>query len=159
MGRRIMQIRSSVQAVIIKNEKILTVKKVAYDNKIMYILPGGGQEHGETLKEAVVRKCLEESGLQVEAKELLHVSEYIGKNHQHAEWDSHIHVVVHHFLCSIKDESGFNKGVETDPEQVALEWLPLGELSSYPFYPSKIIPHLINDIHHAKTQVYVGDMG
>ncbi|MFS0673562.1 NUDIX domain-containing protein [Ornithinibacillus sp. 179-J 7C1 HS] len=154
-----MQIRSSVQAVIVKNEKVLTVKKVAYDNKTMYILPGGGQEHGETLKEAVVRECMEETGLIVEAKELLYVSEYIGKNHQHAEWDSHVHVVAHLFLCSIIDEKGFNKGSETDPEQVALEWLPIVELSNYEFYPSKIIPHLINGIRNEKTQVYVGDMG
>lgn len=154
-----MQIRSSVQAVIVKDEKILTVKKIAYDNKTMYILPGGGQEHGETLKEAVIRECLEETGLNVEAKELLYVSEYIGKNHQHAEWDSHIHVVVHLFLCSIIDESGFDKGIETDPEQVSLDWLPLEELSNYEFYPQKIIPHLINGIHNEKTQVYVGDMG
>jgi 8-oxo-dGTP diphosphatase len=154
-----MQIRSSVQAVIVKRGKILTIKKVAYDNKTMYILPGGGQEHGETLKEAVVRECMEETGLLVEAEELLYVSEYIGKNHQHAEWDSHIHVVVHLFLCSIIDESGFNKGIETDPEQVALEWLPLEELSSYEFYPYKIIPHLTNGISNKKTQVYVGDMG
>ncbi|WP_026909290.1 NUDIX domain-containing protein [Paucisalibacillus globulus] len=154
-----MEIRSSVQAVIVKREKILTVKKVTYDNKTMYILPGGGQEHGETLKEAVVRECKEETGLLVEAKELLYVSEYIGKNHEHAEWDSHIHVVVHLFLCSIIDESAFNKGIETDPEQVALEWLPLEKLSTYEFYPYKIIPHLTNGISNKKTQVYVGDMG
>ncbi len=154
-----MRIRSSVQAVVIKNEKILTVKKIAYDNKTMYILPGGGQKHGETLKEAVVRECLEETGLIVEPKELLHVSEYIGKNHQHVEWDSHVHVVTHLFLCSIIDESGFNKGIEIDPEQVSIEWLPLEELFSYEFYPSKIIPDLINSIRNVKTQVYVGDMG
>jgi hypothetical protein len=86
---RNIKIRSSVQAVVIKNRKILCVKKYAY-NKLMYILPGGGQVHGETLKEAVIRECLEETGIQVEAKELLYVQEYIGKNHEHAKWDSHI---------------------------------------------------------------------
>ena len=128
-----MRIRSSVQAIVVKDDKILTVKKVAYDNKTMYILPGGGQEHGETLKEAVVRECLEETGLLVEAEKLLYVSEYIGKNHQHANWDSHVHVVGHLFLCKIVDESCFNKGIEPDSEQVALEWLPLKALSNYPF--------------------------
>lgn len=77
-----MKLRSSVQAVVVKDQKILTVKKIAYNNKTMYILPGGGQDLGETLEEAVTRECLEETGVMVEANELLYVSEYIGKNHR-----------------------------------------------------------------------------
>ncbi|WP_231687036.1 hypothetical protein [Bacillus sp. JCM 19034] len=47
---------------------------------------------------------MEETGLNVEAKEIWNVSIYIGENHQHAEWDSHVHVVVHLFFCSIIDD-------------------------------------------------------
>lgn len=73
-----MKIRSSVQAIIIHEGKLLTLKKYDY-NKFMNILPGGGQEPGETLKEAVIRECREEIGVKVEVNELLFVSEYIGK--------------------------------------------------------------------------------
>ncbi|GGA60444.1 NUDIX domain-containing protein [Ornithinibacillus halotolerans] len=154
-----MQIRSSVQAVIVMDDNILTIKKRAYDNKTMYILPGGGQEHGETLRDAVIRECVEETGLIVEPKELLFVSEYIGKNHQHAAWDAHVHVVVHLFRCSLVDESGFNQGTEQDAEQVSLEWIPLDKLSSYDFYPKKIVPSLISALRQEHTPEYVGDMG
>ncbi|WP_246521350.1 NUDIX domain-containing protein [Ornithinibacillus massiliensis] len=68
-----MKIRSSVQAIIINEGKLLTVKKYDY-NKFMNILPGGGQEPGETLKEAVIRECREEIGVKVEVNELLFVS-------------------------------------------------------------------------------------
>lgn len=80
-GNRI-KIRSSVQTVIISENKVLSVKKFDY-NKFMNILPGGGQEPGETLKDAVICECLEEIGVKVKVKELLFVSEYIGKNHEH----------------------------------------------------------------------------
>jgi 8-oxo-dGTP diphosphatase len=160
IGGEKLKIRSSVQAIIIKDQKVLTVKKIAYNNKTMYTLPGGGQEHGETLKEAVVRECIEETGITVEAKELLFVSEYIGKNHEHAKWDSHVHVVVHLFACTILDESGFGKGIDADSEQVALEWIPLEELSVHEFYPKAIIPYLIKfGTSDELAQVYVGDMG
>jgi hypothetical protein len=43
---------------------------------------------------------------------------------------------------------------------VALEWLPLDQLSAFDFYPKAIIPHLVNYfIRNEKTKVYVGGMG
>lgn len=155
-----MKIRSSVQAVIIRENQILTIKKYDY-NKFMNILPGGGQEPGETLKEAVVRECLEETGLKVQAGELLFVSEYIGKNHEHAEWDSNVHVVVHLFECLYPDDdSSFGKGTEFDPDQLGFEWLPLENLQNTNLYPKAIIPFLTEyGLRNRKSVTYVGDMG
>ncbi len=44
-----MKIRSSVNALIIEDSKVLTIKKIDGEN-FEYILPGGGQEFGETLE-------------------------------------------------------------------------------------------------------------
>lgn len=134
-------------------------KKYAY-NKPMYILPGSGQKHGETLKEAVARECFEETGITVAANEFLYVQKYIGKNHGHAKWDANIHVVAHLFTCKIVEESSFSKGTQTDADQIGIEWLPLEKLSNYEFYPKAMIPHLQNyGIFNEKHQMYVGDMG
>ena len=43
-----LSIRNSAKAVIVKDEKLLTVK-IQENGGIYYILPGGGQEHGENL--------------------------------------------------------------------------------------------------------------
>lgn len=128
----------------------------------MNILPGGGQKPGETLKEAVVRECLEETGLKVQAGELLFVSdEYIGKNHEHAEWDRNVHVVVHLFECLYPDDDrSFGEGTEFDPDQLELEWLPLEDLLNTNLYPKAIIPFLTEyGLQSRKSAIYVGDMG
>ena len=52
-------IRNSAKAVIIQNEKILLTKNKD-DFGFFYLFPGGGQDHGEELKDAVKRECLEE---------------------------------------------------------------------------------------------------
>ena len=44
-----------------------------------YLLPGGGQNHGETLKECLIRECYEELGVHVRVQKLLCTREYIGK--------------------------------------------------------------------------------
>lgn len=52
-------IRNSAKAIIMEDEKILlTVNKD--DAGLFYLCPGGGQEHSESLRQAVIRECLEE---------------------------------------------------------------------------------------------------
>mgnify|MGYP001246774977 FL=1 len=52
-------IRTAARALIILDKKVLTIK-MCDKTGIFYILPGGGQRHGESLTDALIRECLEE---------------------------------------------------------------------------------------------------
>lgn len=51
-------IRNSAKAIIIEDGKILFTKNKT-ENGLFYLLPGGGQEHDETLVEALKREWLD----------------------------------------------------------------------------------------------------
>ena len=104
---------------------------------VFYILPGGGQNHGETLKEGLKRECLEEIGTEVEVGELLYVREYIGKNHEFRQAHRAFHQVENVFRCVLPDPDSIGPGTELDKKQVGIEWLPRYE--SYNNYPNKAI--------------------
>lgn len=61
-------IRSSVCAMITRNNEILTIKKQEEENAIIFIMPGGGQEFGETLLEALRREVREEVGASIKTR-------------------------------------------------------------------------------------------
>lgn len=59
-----------VRAIIVKENKILLINRVKKDDNY-WVFPGGGIEPGEDKKDAVVRECKEELGLDVEIKDLV----------------------------------------------------------------------------------------
>ncbi|WP_054027691.1 NUDIX domain-containing protein [Bacillus sp. FJAT-28004] len=73
-----MNVRSSVKGIVIKNNKLLTIKKHDDVFDVDYTLPGGGQEHGENLLEAIQREFLEEVGCLIKVKQFVFLREYIG---------------------------------------------------------------------------------
>ncbi|MFS0667932.1 NUDIX domain-containing protein [Peribacillus frigoritolerans] len=80
--------------------KILLTKNQD-DEGYFYLFPGGGQEHGETIHNALLRECMEEVGEEVEIGELLHIREYIGKNQEHSSFDFHVHQVEYYFVSNL----------------------------------------------------------
>lgn len=61
--------RISSRAVIIENEKVLTMFRRKIKDGIAieyYVLPGGGQENDETLQENVIRELKEEMNVDIE---------------------------------------------------------------------------------------------
>jgi ADP-ribose pyrophosphatase len=156
-----MRVRVGVQAVIMENHKILAIKKRDDDSgDAYYILPGGKQEFGETLEQAVCREVFEEAGIAVDVDELLFLREYIGTNHENAETDQHLHIVSPIFLCSIKPGNGLPfTPSNPDPDQIGIEWIPVHELVNRRFYPKELVPHLIAVAHGNKPdRCYVGDI-
>lgn len=154
-----MRIRNSAKAVIIQDSKVLLTKNKDEEG-FFYLFPGGGQEHGEALMETVKRECIEEIGEDVEVKDLLHVREYIGKNHEHADYDNDLHQVEYYFVCTIlEDQNPPLIPSNPDTYQVGIEWLPLQNLMDHRIYPRgirKSIQALGDD--NRTSPVYLGDI-
>ncbi|MEA3238227.1 MAG: NUDIX domain-containing protein, partial [Candidatus Bipolaricaulota bacterium] len=93
-------IRNSAKAIIIEDDRILLTRNRNNAGEF-YLLPGGGQRHGESLSEALVRECLEEIGVRVSVGNLLLVRDYISAHHEFASEDANAHQVEFMFRCRI----------------------------------------------------------
>ena len=60
-----MGVRSCAKAIVVHDGRLLLNRCRDEANGAYHALPGGGQNPGETLEEAVVRECREETGYQV----------------------------------------------------------------------------------------------
>lgn len=96
-----MYLRNSVKAIIVEDGKILCIK-CKDDWGFFYLLPGGGQEPGETLPDALTRECLEEIGTKVTVGDLVFVRDYISANHEFAEYESEVHQVELMFIVTFQ---------------------------------------------------------
>lgn len=153
-----MGIRNSAKAVIVQDDKLLAIKKQDKDG-YYYILPGGGQEHGENLHQTLKRECIEEINVDVEIGDLIFIREYIGKNHEHFEFDSEVHQTEYMFLCKIIEGSkDIGNGIVPDDGQIGVEWIKLSELLNYRLYPQTIREYIINFIAGKELPVYLGDI-
>ena len=70
----------AVGAIVIKDEKILLIKRHNAPHKDLWAIPGGSVELGETLQEAAEREILEEAGLIIKAKEPVYTFDLIERD-------------------------------------------------------------------------------
>ena len=148
-------IRSAARAIIICNGCLLATKMRDHRG-VYYILPGGGQQPGETMEDAVRRECLEEVGLKVKVLKLLYVREYIGKNHDFSPRHAAFHQIEHVFECEVDDPAGACPGSETDNHQIGVNWLSLEAFASIRFYPEAIKAYIKPDGVNFPS-LYLGD--
>ena len=135
-----MQIRNSAKAIIIRGDKVLLTKNVDEEGDF-YLFPGGGQEHSETLQQALMRECFEEAGYQVEVGELLYIREYIGKNHERSTYHRDFHQVEFYFACTVVNEMDRNLPTNPDSHQVGIEWVKIEDILQYRCYPKELGRH------------------
>ena len=149
-------IRVSPKAIIIRNGRLLALK-MRDRQGVWYMLPGGGQRHGETVHEALKREVREEVGTEVEVGKLCFVRDYIARNHEFADEEGDAHQIELMFLCRIADGADIGEGAQPDKGQLGLEWLPVAGLEEHRLYP-KILRPLIKDIGNQSVPVYLGDV-
>jgi len=110
------------------------------DGPDWYILPGGGQNPGETLHGAVVREVREETGIEVTPGELLWVRE-INVVPQ-PDWPFDPRDQPLELILEAEFVHDHGDAHQEDVYQMAVEWLTIEELDERRFYPAAIVPYL-----------------
>ncbi len=149
------RVRPSVKALVVRDEQLLVTVNTD-ESGLFYLLPGGGQEFGESLVEALRRECREEVSLDVEVGELVAVRDYIGAHHEFAAWDSHYHQLELIFSASLAPGAEPVFGSTGDTFQTGVRWLPLADLDAAPLYPAVLKTWLRLDAD--RRPVYLGDI-
>ena len=153
---RMRPIRNSAKAIIIEDGRLLAIK-LTDEEGYWYCLPGGGQEPGEPLEDALRRECREEISSEIEIDGLRFVRDYIGKNHEFAHKDSDEHNIDLIFMCRLVEGAQPQPGSLPDKAQIGIEWLELDRLDSYHLYPLGLRT-LIARHEDPAVPVYLGDM-
>ncbi len=122
--------------------------RISDGKEVWHILPGGGQEPGEPLPDAVRREVAEELGLDVEPKALAFVIEGV-------QGES-FHRVDLVFLCEYLRPIE-NASLHGDTNQVGVDWLDIATLNHSTLYPSKLRRPIMNLYEGKPCPVYLGN--
>jgi 8-oxo-dGTP diphosphatase len=72
--------RIGVGAIIVKEGKVLLVKRGIEPSKGLWAIPGGTLKLGETLQECAAREILEETGIKIKVGECIYVFDFIKRD-------------------------------------------------------------------------------
>lgn len=111
-----------VGVAVLRERRILLVKRGREPGKGLWAVPGGKVRVGEALEEAARREVLEETGLDVAIGDVIWVGESIGP---------HGHLVLIDFLGTV--EGG--RLVAADDADEA-EWVSIDDFDDYPLTPT-----------------------
>lgn len=140
-------IRVRASALIVQNDAILLVE--FHDEKgLHYNLPGGGVEAGETLIEAVKREAKEEASVDIEVGDVAFLYEYAP--FKNADKYGSVHSLTTIFDCTLKEGAKPSISLTPDPNQTAVKWIPLNELSQIVLYPN-ILEEIVAYVKKRRT--------
>ena len=118
-----------VGAVIVRDGRVVLIRRGKEPLKGRWVVPGGTLEWGEGLEDAVVREIGEETGLLVRPRALLTVFDRIDRGPDGVRY----HYVILDYLCEWV--SG-DLCAGSDAAEAA--WVPAGELSAYDVPPKAL---------------------
>ncbi len=158
-GRRAERFRPSAKAVVVVEGRLLVTRNrtTGDDRGDWFILPGGGQQPGETLEAALVREVREETGIEVLPGPLLWVRELIVALRTDVPFDPAEHALEMMFAADFVTDHG--DPTEADAYQEAVEWITADELGRVRFFPAAVLPSLVAYMAGGPTgRVYLGDV-
>lgn len=115
-----------VGAVIVDHARVLLVQRGREPLKGKWSLPGGALELGESLTEGLVREVREETGLEVEAAELIELLDRIVRQPAAEGGRIRYHYVIADYLCRV---IGGKLHAASDAD--AVRWVERAEWNSH----------------------------
>ena len=134
---------NTAKAVIFDGDDALLIKKEYEDGRIVFTLPGGSQNPGETMEETVKREVYEEVAATVKVIDLVQVYEH----RQISKKDPELvkHKVEFAFYCQIEGPYTPVLGQHPDPHQTDVLWINKHKLSGLNLYPNELKNILLHD--------------
>lgn len=129
-------IRNGVRAVILKDGHLLLLRKEYEDGSERYVLPGGSQDMGETLADALQRECREEIDTGVSIAGLLYLADFFKP--RDTDPPSYRQQVEYYFLCDVPAGYEARNGHHPDRHQAAVVWIPQRQLASINLFPAQL---------------------
>lgn len=149
-------IRNGARAVIMRDAQVLFLHKRSPMYGERYVLPGGSQDLGETLEQALDRECREEIGTGIEILDLLHVADFFKpRDTTPPTWR---HQVEFLFTCAVPDDYVPHAGIKPDRHQIDVVWLPIEALDTKPVFPEGL-PEILGAMTGGERPVYLRTMG
>ena len=139
-------IRTSAKALIIRDGRMLAIR-LHDGHETFHIMPGGGQQAGEPLPEAVAREVAEELGVRVRVGDLAFAIE--------GTQGEAFHRVDLVFRCEYLGEIE-QAELHGDTNQVGFDWLDIASLNRSTLYPSKLRRPIMNLLEGKPYPVYLG---
>ncbi len=139
-----------VRALIIQKDKVLLVQQTNRFGKVIYLLPGGGVNQNESLRDAVIREIKEETSLSIEPLDISFVREMFSAGR-----------ITYEFIFSTKNISG-DLSLGYDPEQQGLEpklkgvvFFPIAKINEIELYPIRLKQILMNQDNKENRKIFL----
>ena len=117
-----------VGAIVIRDGKVLLVKRGVAPSKGLWAIPGGMIELGETIQQAAEREILEETGIQIQAREPVYTFDMIDRDEEGRI--RYHYVVVDVFAFYVSGEP------QARDDVVDARWVAPEELEALPASPN-----------------------
>lgn len=142
--------RNSAKALIVRDGKILLNRCTSRFGPY-YALPGGGQEIGETLPDALVREVAEETGYDIRPERMCGIYEIV----QNQCGNCVNHKIYFYFTCRMLSNACTEPTV-TDQFQTGSEWVELDKLGETCLFPQAVREAIPAMLSGEKELIYIG---
>lgn len=146
MGRLPKRQRVAAYAVIIRGDRILLSRLAPRISRTpLWTLPGGGLDHGEEPREAVVREIREETGLAAEVSEQARVYSLHNPKATHGERPADYHALRIVFEGWVAPDAPPPQVEEVDGSTIEAAWVPLGSIADGTVHVTGLVHEALAD--------------